>query len=84
MTNKELEAAETLICELAKHGDKAWRMSIPPRPDDSDNLLLRVCQELRESQAREVVLRDALVNSQTECSAIKIAFGHQSQEQKRP
>lgn len=34
--------AKELIFRLAEKGDKAWSMSVPPQPDDSDNILLEV------------------------------------------
>lgn len=34
--------ADRHVCEIAEHGDKRWRMSIPPQPDDSDMLLVEL------------------------------------------
>ena len=41
------KAAHRHICEIAKTGTKAWRMTIPVQPDDSDIMLGDVCRNVQ-------------------------------------
>lgn len=60
-TNPDIAAARALVNALAKDGDRAWRMCVPPQSDDADVLLSRVIDraEAASRPTADSALREA-------------------------
>lgn len=68
-----------LVYEVCRKGDRAWQMSIPVNPDDSDRLLMRTLDHVsallaENEQLRQVVRSTAQIIEAREINSLQDAL----------